>query len=323
MTRPADAPPRPARGIRFHAPSVAGYAAFHGKRPSFFFPTSPQGQSPAVKNFSPSPTEIPASLWRHRDLVAILVRRDIVARYRDSLMGLFWSFVQPALMLFIYLFFFGTVMRARWRPDADADESRAAFGLALFAGLIVYNLFAECISRAPTLITGNANYVKKIVFPLEILPAVTLGAALFQAFVSLLVWLAAWLLFMPTWPPAAGALVPVLLLPLLLLALGFMWAMAVAGALFRDIAQLTGFINMAFMFLSPVFFRAEQFPEDYRFVLAANPLAPVIDNVRNALCWGILPDWLAYFRSLGVCAVIAWIGFVFFQRARKEFADGV
>jgi lipopolysaccharide transport system permease protein len=128
-----------------------------------------------MQDFSVAPTEIARSLWRNRSLVRSLVQREVVGRYRGSFLGILWSFFNPVFMLLVYTFVFSVVFKARW---GTASDSKTEFALVLFAGLLVFNVFAECFNRAPTLILSNVNYVKKVVFPLEILPWVTLGSTL-------------------------------------------------------------------------------------------------------------------------------------------------
>jgi lipopolysaccharide transport system permease protein len=145
-----------------------------------------------MQNFSIAPTEMVNSLWRNRNLVRSLVHREVVGRYRGSFMGILWSFFNPIFMLLVYTFVFSVVFKARWNSGSD---SKTEFALVLFAGLLVFNLFSECFNRAPSLILSNVNYVKKVVFPLEILPWVTLGSALFHAAISLIVWFCAYIFF--------------------------------------------------------------------------------------------------------------------------------
>jgi len=139
-----------------------------------------------MQKFPTSPKAMFESLWLNRSLIKVLVIREVAGRYRGSILGIFWSFFNPVFMLAVYTFVFSVVFKARW---GLVNESRAEFSLILFAGLLIFNLFAECLNRAPSLILANTNYVKKVVFPLEILPWVAFGAALFHALVSLTVWL--------------------------------------------------------------------------------------------------------------------------------------
>ena len=180
-----------------------------------------------MQNFPATPREIVASLWRNRSLVKASIKRDVVGRYRGSFMGILWSFFNPLFMLIVYTFFFSVIFKARWSAGSD---SKTEFALVLFSGLIVFNLFAECINRAPGLIVGNQNYVKKVVFPLEILPWVGLGAALFHGAVSLGVWLVAHLIFFGL-PHATILYLPLILLPFGLFIMGLSWALASLGVL--------------------------------------------------------------------------------------------
>lgn len=270
-----------------------------------------------MQSFSISPKEMAASLWRNRSLIGALVQREVVGRYRGSVMGILWSFFNPLLMLIVYTFVFGVVFKARWSPGSD---SKIEFALVLFAGLIVFSLFAECFARAPSLILSNVNYVKKVVFPLEILPWVVLGSALFHAFISLSVWLIAYL-FLFGVPHATVLLLPLVLLPLVLLTMGLTWALASLGVYLRDVSQFIGLLTTVLMFLSPIFFPASALPEKYRHLLLLNPLTPAIEQVRDVLYWGKVPSMgmlLVYF--LGT-AFVAWLGFAWFQKTRKGFAD--
>src|SRR5688572_14905082 len=142
-----------------------------------------------MQHFSISPAEMVASFWRNRSLLRALIEREVIGRYRGSVMGILWSFFNPILMLAVYTFLFSVVFKARWNGGSD---SKAEFSLVLFAGLIAFNLFAECINKSPTLIISRVNYVKKVIFPLEILPWVTLGSAVFHALISVIVWLIAY-----------------------------------------------------------------------------------------------------------------------------------
>lgn len=270
-----------------------------------------------MQNFSISPVEMICSFWRNRQLIKTLVHREVVGRYRGSFMGILWSFFNPVLMLSVYTFVFSVIFKARWGSGGD---SKTEFALILFAGLIVFNLFSECIIKAPTLILMNANYVKKVVFPLEILPWVTLGSALFHTLISLGVWLCAYVILFGI-PHATVLLLPAILLPLLLLTAGLTWGLASLGVYLRDVAQFIGLVTTVLMFLSPIFYPASALPENYRHLLLANPLTLVIEQVRNVLFWGKMPDALQLAIYLAGATVVAWAGFAWFQKTRKGFAD--
>jgi lipopolysaccharide transport system permease protein len=270
-----------------------------------------------MKNFPATPREIAASLWRNRSLIKASIKREVLGRYRGSVMGILWSFLNPLFMLIVYTFVFSVVFKARWSAGSD---SKTEFALVLFAGLLVFNLFAECINRAPGLIVGNVSYVKKVVYPLEILPWVGLGAALFHGAVSLGVWLVAYVVFFGL-PHVTVLYFPLVLLPFGLFIMGLSWALASLGVYLRDVGQFIGLVTTVLMFLSPIFFPASALPEAYRPLLYMNPLTPVIEQTRDILFWGKAPD----FTMLGIyfiaTSTIAWLGFAWFQKTRKGFAD--
>jgi len=270
-----------------------------------------------MRDHSLSPLALASGFWRHRELIRVLVVREVAGRYRGSMLGILWSFFNPVFMLAVYTFVFSVVFRARW---AGGSESKAEFALVLFAGLLVFNLFSECIGRAPGLIVGNVNYVKKVVFPLEILPWVSFGAALFHTFVSLMVWGLFHLLIFGL-PHASLVLLPLLLLPLGLLTMGFSWFLAGLGVYLRDTAQVIGVLTSVLMFLTPIFYPASALPERYRTLLFLNPLAFIVEQARNLLFFGKNLDWAPY-GLLTACAFLAaWLGFAWFQKVRKGFAD--
>lgn len=270
-----------------------------------------------MKSFPISPLEMLASLWRNRSLASSLTRREVIGRYQGSMLGILWSFLNPVFMLLVYTFVFSVVFKARW---AGGSDSKAEFAIILFAGMIVFGLFSECINRAPGLVLSNANYVKKVVFPLEILPFVALAAACFHALVSLAVWLVFYgILFGPPHPTLL--LLPLVLAPLALLTIGLSWFLASLGVFLRDVGQVVGVITTAMLFLSPIFFPISALPEDYRSLFLMNPLTPVIEQTRQVLVWGTMPDPEPWLRSMAISVLVAWAGFAWFQKTRKGFAD--
>ncbi len=256
-------------------------------------------------------------MWKSRELIVQMTKREVVGRYRGSALGLLWSFFNPILMLTIYTFVFSVVFKARW---GSGGENKFEFALILFAGLIVFNLFVECVNRAPTLIIGNVNYVKKVVFPLEILPLIAMGAALFHAVVSLGVLLLFYMLVSASlqWTVIFA---PVVMLPLMLVTLGLSWFLASFGVFVRDVAQTISLLTAVLMFVSPVFFPVSSIPEKYRIFIYMNPLTFIIEQMRDVLIWGKLPSWYGWGVSLVIGAVVAWLGLVWFQKTRKGFAD--
>ncbi len=259
-----------------------------------------------------------ASLWRNRSLILALTKREVVGRYRGSVIGITWSFFNPITMLVIYTFVFSVVFKSRW--GGDGDESKIVFAIVLFVGMIVHGLFAECLNRAPGLILSNVNYVKKVLFPLEILPWVAFGSALFHTAISLLVLLMAQLILTQQlmW---TVLLFPFVLLPLIFATMGFAWFLAGLGVYVRDIGQITGMITTVLLFLSPVFYPVTALPEEFRPWLLANPLTFIIEQAREVLIWGHLPNWMGLGGYTLVAIAIAWAGYAWFQKTRKGFAD--
>lgn len=270
-----------------------------------------------MQSFPATPREMAASLWRNRNLISVSVRREVLGRYRGSLMGILWSFFNPLFMLAVYTFVFSVVFKARWNT---ASDSKTEFALVLFAGLIVFNLFSECINRAPSTILGNPNYVKKVIFPLEILPWVNLGSSLFHCGISLCVWLIAYLVFFGA-PHLSALYLPLILTPLALVIMGLSWALASLGVYLRDVSQIIGIITTMMMFLSPIFYPASALPENYRPIIYMNPLTAVIEQARSVLFWGNSPDFSLIAGSIATSSLIAWLGFAWFQKTRKGFAD--
>lgn len=258
-----------------------------------------------------------SALWSQRALLVKMISREVIGRYRGSVLGILWSLFNPLLMLGVYTFVFTVVFEARW---TGGSGSRAEFAMLLFVGLIFFNLFAECVNQAPMLVLRNVNYVKKVVFPLEILAPIAFGAALFHALVSLVVWFVAYWLFFG-WPHLTVLLLPLVLLPLALFTLGLSWLLASLGVFLRDVSQIVVVLTTILLFLSPIFYPASAVPEAYRTWLLLNPLAPVIEQARDILFWGRVPDGVFYVEYLAASALIAWLGYAWFQRTRKGFAD--
>lgn len=270
-----------------------------------------------MRRFDSSPLEMFASAWRNRGLIGQMARREVVGRYRGSVLGIVWSFFNPVLMLAVYTFVFSVVFKARWHAGSD---SKTEFAIVLFAGMIMFGIFSECVNRAPSLVLSNPNYVKKVVFPLEIMPWVTLGSALFHALISLAV-LLLFALVVNQALPWTAFLLPLVALPLVFLVLGLGWFLGAMGVFLRDVGQTVGLLTTVLMFLSPVFYPATALPEEFRRLLLLNPLAAVIESARDVLLWGRMPDWLALAPHFAASLLVAWLGFAWFQKTRKGFAD--
>lgn len=253
---------------------------------------------------------------RYRDLVWELTKREIFGRYRGANLGMFWSLLSPFLMLGVYMLALGGVLRARW----PGVESSMDFGLILFVGLVLHAFFAECLTRAPVLVTGNANYVKRIVFPLEILPWPTLLSGLFHLALNLLVLAGAiWLLRGEF--NVALLLVPLVLIPLVFWGLGFMWMLGSLGVYLRDIAQVMPPVASVLLFLSSAIVPLDAIPPGHRWLFELNPLTPVIDAVRSLALHGVQPDWMLLAQWGAVALAWALLGYGVFCKLRKGFAD--
>lgn len=258
-----------------------------------------------------------SSLCRNRQLILQMTKREIAGRYKGSVLGLAWSFFNPIFMLVVYTFVFSVIFRSRWGIDG---ESKTAFAVMLFTGMIVASLFGEILNRAPGLIVGNVNYVKKVVFPLEVLPLVSTATALFHGAISLMVLLCAVLLLQGQlhW---TVILVPVVILPLAILATGLAWFAASLGVFLRDVGQFTAIVVTVLMFLAPVFYPMTAVPEAFAPFILLNPLTFIIEQARGVLILGRAPDWLGLAVYFLVSLGIAWSGFAWFQKTRKGFAD--
>jgi lipopolysaccharide transport system permease protein len=258
------------------------------------------------------------NLRQHRTLWWRLTQREVAGRYRGSVLGWGWSLLNPLLMLGVYTFVFSTVFKARW-PDLEQAGS-LGFAINLFSGLIVFNLFAECVSKAPTLILNQPSYVTKVIFPLEVLSAVAVGAAGFHASTSLVV-LAGFELIATGTIPATALWLPVVWLPLGLGCLGLCWLLSALGVFLRDLPQLVSVGLSVLMFLSAVFYPISALPARWQPLLMANPLVLVIEQTRRVLVQGEGPQ--AAYLLLGIPAglLACEISFRLFQRARRGFAD--
>jgi lipopolysaccharide transport system permease protein len=263
------------------------------------------------------PISSAARFRAQRSLLAQMVHREVVGRYRGSALGVFWSLLTPLLMLGVYTWVFGTIFKARW---GEQTSTTPEFAILLFAGLIVFSLFSEVVNRAPGLVVANVSYVKKVIFPLEILPVVTLGSALFHAAVSFGALIGCMLVITGRVPATALAL-PIVLGPFVLMLMGLGWFLASLGVYIRDISQFLGSLTTALMFVSPVFYPASALPEGLRTYLFLNPVTLPIEQTRDALIWGKMPDLAGLAAYTLVAMAVAAAGYTWFHKTRGGFAD--
>lgn len=264
-----------------------------------------------------NPIAIAVNLWKHRELIKQFTTREVIGRYKGSYLGILWSFITPLLMLLVFTFVFSVVFKARWGVGTG---SKIEFALVLFCGLTTYQLFAECVNRAPGLVLSNVNYVKKVVFPLEILPVVALGSALVQVFISLFILVIGLIVLMGVFNWTL-VFVPLVLLPIMLFTLGLGWFLASLGVYLRDIGQVVGVITQALMFLSPIFYPVAAIPEELRPIYYWNPISYVVEDMRRVMVWGQLPDWNWLLLGTLIGIAVAVLGHAWFQKTRKGFAD--
>ncbi|MFA7316221.1 MAG: ABC transporter permease [Sulfuricella sp.] len=263
-----------------------------------------------------NPFRIVAGLYSNRYLLGQLVKRDVLLRYRGAMFGVLWIFLSPLLMLGIFAFVFGHIFQARWPQQQEG----LPFWLVLYSGLIVFNIFAEAVSRSPSAVRSYPSYVKKIIFPVDILPLVPLGAGLVHGAFNFLILLAAL-----AWTGnlhGQALLFPLLLIPVLLLALGFSWFLAAWGVFIKDMTQIVPLFVQMLMFLSPVFYPVSAVPEVLRPIYLHNPLGAVIEAGRAAALGTSIP-WTPWITALVVGLVASILGYAFFQHSRDEFADAL
>jgi lipopolysaccharide transport system permease protein len=258
-----------------------------------------------------------SALGAHRSLTWELTRRDVLGRYRGASFGLLWSLFSPFLLLCVYTFAFGTVMGNRW-PQIQSGDTH--YSIVLFVGLIVHGFLAECLMRGPELIVSNPNFVKKVVFPLEILPWPMVLSALFHACMNVVVFLVLRLALdgQFTW---TFVLLPLVMLPLVVLALGMSWFLASMAVYVRDIKQVTGALSMALLFLSSAMMPIDGIPAAYRWIFQINPLTFIIDQAREVMLWGRMPDWAGLGLYLLGASVAMLAGWAWFRFTRPGFAD--
>lgn len=258
------------------------------------------------------------SVITNRHLIWQLVVREIQAKYKGSILGLVWSFANPLFMLAVYTFLFSGVFQVK--RGSVPSVGHIEYAVTLFVGLIVHSLATECINRAPTLIVANTNFVKKVLFPLELLPLVVVGSALYNAAIASIVLGAAQVVFFKKMAPTA-ILFPFVLIPFIIFLLGLLWLISALGVFIRDIVQMTSIVSTLLLFGSPIFYHRSALPADLQHLLLANPLTVIVEASRAVLVTGDLPNWL----SLSIYTVLAFcffcFGYWFFSRTRKGFAD--
>ena len=256
-------------------------------------------------------------LWR---LGWDMMRRDLAQRYRGTVAGGWWPFVQSAAILAVFTLVFAGILRVRWPLEVDGVERPAVGALMIFAGLIPYFAVAEVVSRAPNAIVGVPNLVKKVRFPLVMLPAVTVGSALVLSMVNVVLLCSA-VAFLWHQLPLSLAQLPLLYLPLALFLLGAAWSLSALGVFFRDLAQIGPVLVQLLLFLAPICYPIEQVPDTFRGFIEVNPLTFFASGFRDVILRGQALDWIGWLWQCGVQLVFAWLGWQVFRRTRRMFAD--
>ncbi|MDB5415464.1 MAG: transporter [Rubritepida sp.] len=265
------------------------------------------------------PASLPAllrSYIAHRDLISRLVGREISLRFQGSMLGVGWAFLLPLLTAAVYTFIFSAVFQSRW----GGSDNHFDFAFMLLIGMAVHSIFAEAVGRAPQLVFGNPSYVTKVIFPLEVLPVVTVLAALTNALIMLSIVIIGQALL-------KGVLhwtiifIPVIILPYLVFVTAGVMLFAAIGVFMRDLSQIVGLLVTVTFFLTPIFYPLQSVPPRFQFVMRLNPLTAMVEQTRTVTIFGGLPDFLSLFLY-SLCALLSLaIAFWIFQRMRPGFAD--
>jgi len=254
---------------------------------------------------------------RNLKLIIRLVRREVEGRYRGSILGFLWAFLMPVFLLSVYTFVFSVVFSVRWGASGG---SRFEFALLLYSGLLIYNIFNECLSGAPSLMLANSTYIKKVIFPIEILPWVSLLSATINACIGFFILMLGYLIIIGV-PPWTVLLTPIICMPVLLMSLGLALFFASIGVFVRDTQQFIGLLTMTVLFMTPIFYPLSAIPAEYQWIGKLNPLAIAIEQCREALFQGSLPQLAALLGNFALSLVIAWLGNAWFMKTKKGFAD--
>lgn len=264
-----------------------------------------------------NPILMAKNLWAVRGLFWQLVKKQLALRYKGSYLGFFWAVLNPLAMLAVYTFVFSVVFSAKWKPG---DAGHTEFALALFAGLIAFNLFSESVLAAPDIIKANRTYIKKMVFPIEILPMTIIGVALVRSLFSLGILLAGVFCVFGKIPYTVLFL-PLIYLPLILFCMGMGWFLAALGVFVKDTSHVLGIVVLMVFFMTPIFYPITSIPEKYQLVLRLNPLCTIVEGFRGTIMWGQFPDLSGFFILTGFSLAVCVCGYALFMKHKKTFAD--
>ncbi|MGL5485026.1 MAG: ABC transporter permease [Shewanella sp.] len=257
------------------------------------------------------------NIYNKRDLLSHLIYRDVSNRYKGSFLGGLWSLLNPLLLLVVYTFVFSVVLKSKWGLPG---EGKLDFAIVLFCGMILFNAYADATNRSPSLILDNKNYVKKVVFPLEIIPLIPVFSSFFTGLISLAL-LIIIICLVHGMPGIDTFLTPLLWIPLFMMTVGMSLIISSLGVYIRDLSQVVSLLNMVLMFLSPIFFPIEKIPEALRSFVSLNPLADLVTQTRGILIFHQSFDWFGFGKSLGISMIIFCIGIAVFSSLKKGFSD--
>ena len=264
------------------------------------------------------PWEIVRALGKHGTLLQQWTVRDVLARYRGSYLGVFWSLMRPLAMLTVYVVVFGFILQPQL--GGDTSSNKLEFVLSLFCGLVLFDFFAEAVGRAPTLVLSRSNYVTKVVFPLEILSLSAVAAALLQMVISFIPFFAGVLLVRGA-VPVTVLFLPLVIVPLILFALGFSWLLSSLGVFVRDLNAVVPLMLVVLLFASAIFYSVSSVPPEFRTFFELNPLAVLVDEARNSVLLGRAPGGGRLAAIFAASIVVAIAGYAFFMRSKRGLAD--
>jgi lipopolysaccharide transport system permease protein len=273
-----------------------------------------------IKNLlSSSPINFILNVFFYWELIKQLVMRDLVGKYKGSFFGFYWALVTPIIMLGVYTFVFSVIFGMRWGDDS-IGEDRVLFSLLLFIGIIVLNFFCEILNKSPTLITLNINYVKKVIFPLHLMPLALLISSFLQSLISFFILIIA--LFVFDIPVGINILLfPIIFFPLVIFAFGISMILTSVGVFLRDISHTMNILSTVLIFLSPIFYPISAVPERFHIFILANPLTIIIEQLRQVIIFNNNPQWSLIIGYYVFSIIVAWFGLFWFQKTRKGFAD--
>lgn len=256
--------------------------------------------------------------WMHRDLIKQLCKRDFQARYKGSFLGFFWAILNPLLMLAVYTFVFSVVFKGKW--GIEASNNKFEFAIILFSGLSIFSIFTESVNKSPSLLIGNANFVKKVVFPLEVLPIVTVISSLLQSLISFVILIIAVNIFIgfSSW----GIILCIFsILPMIMLTLGLSFIISALGVYIKDISYSIIVLTNILVYLTPVFYPLSVVPEFIQRIMYLNPLTPIVENFRNSIVLSQSPFWGSITITLFISYFIMVLGLIIFKKLSSGFAD--